>query len=47
MKHSAFSKIEIEGDRFIELAKLFNLINDIRLCMLSSALDNFYFYVED
>ena len=28
--HSAFSQIEIEGDYFVELAKLFNLINDIR-----------------
>ena len=45
--HSAFNKIEIEGDYFIELAKLFNLINDIRKCMLSNVLDNFYFYVED
>ena len=45
--HSPFNMVEIEGDRFIELAKLFNLINDIRLCMLSSVLDNFYFYVED
>ena len=26
---------EIEGDYYIELAKLFNLINDIRMCMLS------------
>ena len=45
--HSPFNTIEIEGDRFIELAKLFNLINDIRKCMLSNVLDNFYFYVED
>ena len=45
--HSPFNKVEIEGDRFIELAKLFNLINDIRKCMLSNVLDNFYFYVED
>ena len=44
--HSAFSQIEIEGDYFIELAKLFNLINDIRKYMLNSVLDNIYFYVE-
>ena len=45
--HSVFKSIEIEGDYYIELAKLFNLINDIRKCMLSNVLDNFYFYVED
>ena len=45
--HSAFSQIEIEGDYFIELAKLFNLINDIRLYMLSNVLENIYFYVEE
>ena len=45
--HSAFSQIEIEGDYFIELAKLFNLINDIRKHMLNSVLDNIYFYVEE
>ena len=45
--HSAFNKIEIEGDYFIELAKLFNLINDIRKFMLSNVLENIYFYVED
>ena len=45
--HSPFNKIEIEGDYFIELAKLFNLINDIRKHMLNSVLDNIYFYVED
>ena len=45
--HSAFSQIEIEGDYFIELAKLFNLINDIRKYMLGNVLDNIYFYVED
>ena len=45
--HSPFNSIEIEGDRFIELAKLFNLINDIRLYMLGNVLDNFYFYVEE
>ena len=43
--HSPFNKIEIEGDFFIELAKLFNLINDIRKYMLNSVLDNIYFYV--
>ena len=45
--HSPFNKIEIEGDFFIELAKLFNLINDIRVYMLNSVLDNIYFYVEE
>ena len=45
--HSSFSQIEIEGDYFIELAKLFNLINGIRKHMLNSVLDNIYFYVED
>ena len=45
--HSAFSQIEIEGDYFIELAKLFNLINDIRLYMLGNVLENIYFYVEE
>ena len=45
--HSAFSQIEIEGDYYIELAKLFNLINDIRLYMLGSVLENIYFYVEE
>ena len=45
--HSAFSQIEIEGDYFIELAKLFNLINDIRKYMLNSVLDNIYFYMEE
>ena len=44
---SAFNTIEIEGDYFIELAKLFNLINDIRKHMLNSVLENIYFYVED
>ena len=37
--HSAFSQIEIEGDYFIELAKLLNLINDIRKYMLHNVLD--------
>ena len=45
--HSSFSQIEIEGDYYIELAKLFNLINDIRKFMLHNVLDNIYFYVED
>ena len=45
--HSPFNKVEIEGDFFIELAKLFNLINDIRLYMLGNVLDNIYFYVEE
>ena len=45
--HSSFSQIEIEGDYYIELAKLFNLINGIRKHMLNSVLDNIYFYVEE
>ena len=45
--HSVFDSIEIEGDYFIELAKLFNLINDIRKYMLNNVLENIYFYVED
>ena len=45
--HSPFNQIEIEGDYYIELAKLFNLINDIRLYMLGNVLDNIYFYVEE
>ena len=45
--HSPFNRVEIEGDYFIELAKLFNLLNNIRLYMLNSVLDNIYFYVED
>ena len=44
---SPFNQFEIEGDFFIELAKLFNLINDIRKYMLSNILENIYFYVED
>ena len=44
--NTSFNKIEIEGDYFIELAKLFNLINDIRLYMLGNVLENIYFYVE-
>ena len=45
--HSPFNRVEIEGDYFVELAKLFNLINGIRKHMLNSVLDNIYFYVED
>ena len=45
--HSSFNKFEIEGDYYIELAKLFNLINGIRLYMLGNVLDNIYFYVEE
>ena len=45
--HSPFNRVEIEGDYFVELAKLFNLINDIRKYMLSNVLDNIYFYVEE
>ena len=45
--HTPFNKIEIEGDFLIELARLFNLINDIRKHMLSNVLDNTYFYVEE
>ena len=45
--HSVFNSIEIEDDYFISLAKLFNLINDIRLYMLGNVLDNIYFYVEE
>ena len=45
--YSVLRAIEIEGDRFIELAKLFNFINDIRKYTLSNALDNIYFYVEE
>ena len=43
--HSAFNKFEIDGDYFVELAKLFNLINGIRKHMLNSVLENIYFYV--
>ena len=45
--NSPFNMVEIEGDYFIELAKLFNLINDIRKHMLSNVLENIYFYVEE
>ena len=44
--HSPFNSIEIEGDFLIELAKLFNLLNDIRLYMRGNVLENIYFYVE-
>ena len=44
-KHSVFGGIEIEGDFFIELAKLFNLVNDIRKYILDNALESIYFYV--
>ena len=44
--HSPFNQIEIEGDFFIELAKLFNLINDIRKYSLNNVFDNIYFYVD-
>ena len=45
--HSVFGGIEIEGDYFISLAKLFNLVNDIRKYILDNALENIYFYVGD
>ena len=45
--HSVFGAIEIEGDYFVELAKLFNFINDIRKYMWNNVLDNIYFYVEE
>lgn len=45
--HSPFNSIEIEGDYFTELAKLFNLINDIRKYMILNILENIYFYVEE
>lgn len=45
--NTSFNQIEIEGDYFISLAKLFNLINDIRKYMWSNVLDNIYFYVGD
>ena len=45
--YSVFGGIEIEGDFFIELAKLFNLINDIRKYALDNALESIYFYVGD
>ena len=45
--NTSFNKVEIDGDYFISLAKLFNLINDIRKYMLNNVLENIYFYVED
>lgn len=45
--NTSFNKIEIQDDYFISLAKLFNLINDIRKYMLNNVLENIYFYVED
>ncbi len=45
--NTSFNKIEIKGDYFIELAKLFNLINDIRKYSLNNVFDNIYFYVEE
>ena len=45
--NTPFNRVEIEGDFFIELAKLFNLIDDIRKSMLDNVLDNIYFYVEE
>ena len=45
--HSPFNSLEIEGDYYIGLAKLFNLINDIRLYMLGNVLENIYFYLEE
>ena len=44
--HSPFNRVEIEGDYFISLAKLFNLINDVRLYSLNNVFDNIYFYVD-
>ena len=43
--YSVFGGIEIEGDYFISLAKLFNLVNDIRKYIIDNALENIYFYV--
>ena len=45
--NSPFNRVEIEGDYYIELAKLFNLLNDIRKSMLDNVLENIYFYVEE
>ena len=45
--NTSFNQIEIEGDYFVELAKLFNFINDIRKYMWSNVLENIYFYVGD
>ena len=44
---SVFNSIEIQDDYFISLAKLFNLINDIRKYMSNNVLENIYFYVEE
>ena len=44
--NTPFNGVEIEGDYYIELAKLFNLLNDIRKSMLDNVLENIYFYVE-
>ena len=44
--NASFNKIEIEGDYYIGLAKLFNLINDIRKYYLNNVFDNIYFYVD-
>lgn len=45
--HTSFNQIEIEGDYFVELAKLFNLINDIRKYVLNNVLENIYLYIGD
>ena len=45
--HSVFGGIEIDGDYFIELAKLFNLVNDIRKYVLNNVLENIYLYTGD
>ena len=45
--NTPFNRVEIEGDFLIELAKLFNLLNDIRLYMRGNVLENIYFYVEE
>lgn len=45
--HTSFNQIEIEGDYFVELAKLFNLINDIRKYVLNNVLENIYLYTGD
>ena len=45
--NTSFNKIEIEGDYFVELAKLFNLINDIRKYVLNNVLENIYLYTGD
>lgn len=45
--YTSFNQVEIEGDYYIELAKLFNLVNDIRKYTLSNVLESIYFCVED